>query len=231
MNWLFYVVVGIILICCITGYKVGFLKMTFSAFSIIISILITSILTPIVTGALRNNNQVHDYFYGVVSEFIDKDKEGKKVVTDKEQEEYIKDMSIPSVLKNSLLKDNSVQSYKEKGIEKFEDYLKVTFTDIIINIISYIAVYVIVRIIILIIMKMVDAVSKMPALEKVNKNVGVVVGLVQSLLIIWVMFSIIVICANTGFGRAAVACVKENPFLEFLYDNNVLINLGMLFFK
>ncbi len=231
MNWLFCVVLLIILMCCVAGYKLGFLKMTFSAVSIIISIIITSMLTPVVTKSLRNNKNVYNYFYGIVSEAIDKDDESKKVVTGKQQADYIKNMSTTKSLKSSMLKDSGIDTYKEKGIEKFQDYLKDTFTNLIINIVSYFIVFIVVRLVIYILLRVLDVVGKLPVLEKVNKHVGAIVGLVQSLLIIWVLFAIIVIFSNASFAKSAHKCVKENTFLEILYDNNVLVNLGTMFFK
>ena len=200
MNWLLIVVIAIILICCITGYKVGFLRRTFSALSIVIAIAITSFLNPIAAKYIEENDTIHGFVYGFVSDFIDKDQDGQKVVTGEQQEEYVKNLTLPDKLEKTLLNDSNIQTYKEKGISKFEDYLKATFTDIIIDIFSYLVVYIIVRLIIMLIARAVDAVSKVPGLDKVNESVGVVVGLVQSVLIIWVIFALIAILANTSVG-------------------------------
>lgn len=53
MNWLLLIVAGIIVINALIGRRVGLVKIVFSMFSFIISLILTVWISPVINGMLK----------------------------------------------------------------------------------------------------------------------------------------------------------------------------------
>ena len=60
MNWLLLIVAGIIVINALIGRRVGLVKIVFSMFSFIISLILTVWISPVINGMLKNNEVFYE---------------------------------------------------------------------------------------------------------------------------------------------------------------------------
>ena len=51
---------------------------------------------------------------------------------------------------------------------------------------------------------------------------GLVVGLLEGLLVIWILFFVIALCQGSQWGNQMMQEIQENPLLQWLYQNNIL---------
>ena len=64
-----------------------------------------------------------------------------------------------------------------------------------------------------------------PVIGNFSRLAGVIFGLLEGTLLVWILMYAVTFFAATEFGTGALAQVKENAFLSYLYDNNILMNL------
>lgn len=95
-------------------------------------------------------------------------------------------------------------------------------TSIILNAISFVLAYVIARIIVFIVCLAMDIVAKLPILHQVNEIAGFLIGTVEGLINVWIIFIILNIFYDTSWGSIVLAMVHENSFLFALYENNMI---------
>lgn len=68
-------------------------------------------------------------------------------------------------------------------------------------------------------------ISSIPVIRGVNKLAGLGAGLLEALLLIWIAFIIIVAFEMGGISTYILADIKENRFLEYLFQNNLLADV------
>lgn len=67
-------------------------------------------------------------------------------------------------------------------------------------------------------------IAKLPFLNWLNKFLGLLAGIIESTVVVWVGFAVIS-CMNIPVnGQPLVTLITTNRFLEFLYQHNVLYN-------
>ena len=67
-------------------------------------------------------------------------------------------------------------------------------------------------------------------MKDVNKALGVMAGGIKGLLIVWLAFYLLAVCITNEYARGIYTYVKESPVLLFLYNNNILLQLILMFF-
>lgn len=230
MNWLLYLVVAILGIFTIRGYKKGLIMTTFSILSIIVTVILAALITPILGKAIRENDKVYDVVYQEVSKLgVWDNLDGSQ--TDEEQQKLIDNMLLPKSIKKELKSNNNLEVYRERALISFKEYVIDYITRIIINALVYIVAYILIRLIVAFVIKTFNVISNMPIVSQFNKAGGSLVGLAQGLLCVWVIFVLIPVITGTGIGEQAMLCVSDSFFLEILYDNNLLIKIITIFVK
>lgn len=95
--------------------------------------------------------------------------------------------------------------------------------DMAINSVVYIAVFAVTYIILKIILMATGIIASLPLIRQANKTVGMLFGLLEALVVVWLLFAVITACSNFEWAGHALAMIGDNVFLEFLYDKNVII--------
>ena len=224
MNWLVIVVAFILAAFAFKGRKVGFIKTVFSIFSIGIAIVVSSAVSPYISKALRTNDKFYNYIYDRVEDVVKLkvDKEEKNSVT--EQANAIDKLSLPESIKKKLQENkNNSEVYKALKVDTFKEYVNGYITTLVINAIAFIITYVVVTIILIIICAALNILSKLPIINGLNKTAGLLVGLFEGLLIVWMLCIVLTAFSSTKSAQTIFELVKESQFLSSLYNNNLLL--------
>ena len=101
----------------------------------------------------------------------------------------------------------------------------------IINALAYLISFVVVWTAIRAILLALDVVTLLPVLHGINKLAGGVLGLVIGVILVWIAFLLVTILCNGDLGRQFFALISGNPFLLFLYNQNVIMKIvfGLIF--
>ena len=88
--------------------------------------------------------------------------------------------------------------------------------------ISFAASFVIVLIILKILAAALDFIAKLPILNFINRVLGVLLGMGEATVYIWVLMIIIHVMPNIGICREAAESISRDPFLYALNENNLI---------
>lgn len=224
MNWLVVAVAAVLVVFALKGRKVGFIKTIFSIFSIIIAIVVSSALSPYVSKALRTNDKFYNYINERVEDVINLKVEDKDKTTVSEQAEAISKLSLPDSIKKNLLENkNNSEVYKALHVDTFKEYVNGYITTIAINAIAFIITYVVVTILLFGVCIALNIISKLPIINGLNKTAGLLVGLFEGLLVIWMLCIVLTAFSSTETAQKLFEMIKESQFLSCLYNNNLLI--------
>ena len=68
-------------------------------------------------------------------------------------------------------------------------------------------------------------IAKLPVVKVLDKILGVVMALLEIVVLIWAVYSLIIIVKGGALGRWIIECAKQNPIMRFLYERNYLFIL------
>lgn len=229
MNWLFWVVVVFIAYHVIDGLHRGFIRKAVSAVSLIVTLVLVTYLTPQITNFIQNNTSLHENLQEKCSELFLSGEYNENVKTD--QVLMIENMDLPENIKEMLLENNNTEAYDLLAVSGFHDYVGAYLASMIINALAYLLSFVIIWTAIRAILLALDVVTMLPILHGINKLAGGVLGIVYGVVLVWVAFLLVTILCNGELGRQFFTLISDNPFLLFLYNQNVIMKIifGLMF--
>ena len=68
-------------------------------------------------------------------------------------------------------------------------------------------------------------ISKLPIVHSLDKLLGIVVGILETVLIIWTIYSFNIFRDLGTLGQVIVDCTRDSKILTYLYENNYLAYL------
>ena len=220
MNWLLIVVLAILVVNSLIGMKVGLIKTIFSLCSMIIAVILTIWLSPYVNGFMRGNEKIYEGISTKVEKMLPFSEEE---AASKDQNSLIEGLSLPQSIKDSLIHNNNKESYEALAINSFKDYVSNYLTGVVINAMAFIITFFVVLIILWVACFALDIISKLPLLKQINKTAGLLAGLVQGLVLVWVFFILLTVFSSTELGQKAMQTIGESQILSFIYNNNYLL--------
>lgn len=222
MNWILVAVIVIVAVFGWLGLKKGLIKMVFSLVSTVAALLFAMIFSPVVSGMLKSNEAVVSFIDGKISPLVDFSPEEAAQEEESEQTSLIEALPLPETFKESLLKNNTAETYISMQAQNFEEYVCRQITNVIINAIAFVLTLVVAIIALAVLCYTLNLVAKLPLLRQINAATGLAAGVAEGILLVWVLFVVLTMFAGSEFGRDAMEMIAENPLLDFLYKNNLV---------
>ena len=222
MNWILIAVIAILGLMGFIGFKKGLIKMVFSVASTIIALLVAMLFSPVVAGVMKNNEAIVVFFDEKISAIVDFTSEEAKEETESKQESLIDSLPLPKTFKETILENNTAETYVAMQAKTFEEYVCRQITNVIINAIAFVVTLLLTIIALAVLCFALNLLAKLPVLKQVNATAGLAAGVLEGLLIVWILFVILTMFAGSEFGSKALAQISENPLLDFLYKNNLV---------
>ena len=215
MNFLIDIfLVLFILVLAYYNYKKGLIKFIFKIFSFLIAIVISFVLFKPVSYFIINatliDENINSYVYNIVNSHIASN--NKEDITTNDETS-----SLPSVFANYINKtiENTTTNIQNDITTEVSKNISST----IINILSFIIVYILARLILLFVNFVSDKISELPIIKQFNELGGLLYGILQSFLIIFIVLAIISVLP---FDNIQIAI--NNTFLcVFLYNINPIL--------
>lgn len=217
MNWLLIIVLGIIIINAWIGRKIGFIKIIFSLFSIILALILTAWISPAINGMLKNNQTFYENASQKVEAMLFQEDETETT----DENSMIEGLPLPKSIRESL-KEN-----KAKQEANIKSYITSHVTGIVINSLAFVLTFAIVFIGLWVISFALNIISKLPILNQLNKVGGFLVGGLQGLILVWLLFILLTIFGGTELGKGAFDQIGDSMILSYMYDKNFLLNIVM----
>lgn len=223
-NFLLIAVLATFAFCIIQGYRKGFLRIVVSLIGTILIIAAVVFVSPYVNDLLINKSGAYDSVKSKMMEVFREDNSRLDNTDPVNQQLTIESYSLPDILKNALIKNNTAEVYKQLMVDIFEDYISGYLARLIIKAFSFVGIYFALRIILWLALKSVDIISKIPAIKGFNRFLGLLVGIANALLIVWIFFFVIVMFLGNDTGAALMEEVYKSRILTFLFNENILMN-------
>lgn len=225
MNWLFAVVVVILLGFAYKGHKRGFIRTILSICAIVVALVMTVIISPIVSQTLCNNEQLVSNIAKEVGGALQI--EERLSSGSENQEAIIDSLPLPKTIRTQLQNNNTQNNYQTILAQNLSDYICRYIAIMVLNAISFVLVFIIIRIILRILIQAFDIVSKLPIINDVNELAGMLLGLLEGIILLWVGCIILTMFSGSALGQEMYQCINENSILAFIYNNNLIMKLLM----
>lgn len=225
MNWLLAVVIVILAGFALKGRQVGFIKTVFAIFSIVIALVVSIGVSPYISKTLQNNEKFYNYVNDKISDGLHLQEKYDKNTEESKETEAIEALTLPSSIKNELIENNNTEVYKALAIKSFNGYVSGYLTVIAINALAFLVTYMVIQIVLFVLSRVLDIISKLPILNGLNKTAGLIVGLFQGLVVIWLLCIVLTAFSTSKFGQELFKLINESDILSSIYNNNLLLKV------
>ncbi len=211
------IILAIFAICILMGYKRGLTGSILKIVSFIIAVVIAFILFKPVSNIVINNTNWDENLEQAIRQMAVENNE--KPSTENQSESK----GMPDVIMNYIN-----EAVEKAGEDAKEAIIDSTAHDVAITIINgavIVSLFIISRIILFLIRGLLNLLTELPIIKQFDKLGGIIYGLLQSLVIIYIILAIVSfispMIAETGFIKA----VQESYVGSMLYNNNLLLKL------
>ena len=144
-------------------------------------------------------------------------------MTAADKRKFIESLPIPQYLQEQMETFNNSEGYRKLGADDFASYIVNYFASLILNVAAYIVTLLIAWGLIRLVIGAAGIFSRLPIIRTANHALGLGAGILQGLLIVWMLMMVLSFFAATPAGQNLMAQVYDNPFLELLYNTNPLM--------
>lgn len=225
MNWLVVLLLAIPVLYFFNGIQRGMVRTAFAVFSLIITLILGSILTPFVSSFFKNETPVYEKIQEKCAQSLSETLEMKldEQIEREDQNQFINELPLPEELKEILIKNNNVEGYNRLLAETFAEYLSHSIAQMTVGVISLTITFIVISILMNILCGVLDGIFSLPVLSFVNRVGGAALGILQGIFTIWIIFLVITLFWDTSWAKEATAMISENSVTEYLYQNNILL--------
>lgn len=254
MSWILLCTLVILVICGYAGYRKGIINIVVSIAALLIAIFATAFFSPIAADTIKKNTKIYDnicdYMYRVVSDnetmndaINDTVDENADVQINEGQiEQYEQTINDYLDKINGVINLPDEYSQKLSGIgsnEYFKEILSgdstvknivvrafaIRVSDLIFQTTIYILLFIIIYIALRIVVFATGIIAHLPVIHGANKLLGLGFGIVEGLILIWILYIIITAMSGSEFATTALIDINSNSFLKLIYDNNMIMKL------
>ena len=227
MNYIWDGVLILAIVICI-GFSVnrGFIKASKSILAIILTAVLLSSLQPLVFQMVQGT-AISEKVRGAVSDNISQAYKKKQLpedtdTTDKDNTEIILDtLAFPSFMKSSIQSTISgMTEIKNNVMEVVTD----SVTYMILSFISIVLVFLLVRVFVFLILKLLEGLFELPGLNTINRVLGGVIGVINSLLIVYIVCGAVSLFTPVDKLAIVEETVNNTYILKYFYENNLLMS-------
>lgn len=119
MSWLFWVLLVLVLIFAIQGFRKGLIRTAFAMFFFVLVIFITTWVTPYISQYIRTHtkweNRIEQKCENVITQTIG-NQEGLSLNA---QLAFIEELPLPQTVKDEMIENNNNEIYSQLAIASF----------------------------------------------------------------------------------------------------------------
>ena len=205
------VILAIIIICVIMGYIKGLTGVLIKIISFILSIIIAFILFIPVSNLVINKTQIDETIAQSVREVILGNSDSQKV-----------EENMPSTITEYI--QGQAENVADSAKESVADATAVGVSETIVKAAVWIILFIVARILLILLKFVTSLIAKLPVIKQCDKIGGVVYGLLEGLVIVYILLAIISLVSPMMNGT--LANMIDNSYLgSAMYNNNILLKI------
>lgn len=214
------IIIAVIALCTFLGYKKGLIKLAVGILGFFLAIIIALVLYTPISNFIINNTNVKDNIKNAISDTV------KSYVIKEENAEGEEKQQESKVMVTYI--DGIVAKQKEMIVTGEKELIDTVSDNVAVNIIRIgvaLAVFIISKLILIFINVFADLIGKLPIIKQFNKAGGTIYGVIQGILIVYIVFAIISLIApmlnNTDF----LEQINNSLIGNMVYNNNIILKL------
>lgn len=234
MNWLLIVILIVLLLSAVIGFHRGLVRTALSMVFLILVMILSGWISPYISDALEKYTPIEETIQSACTDMLEETfnnqvqaETGDSVQV---QENVLSALGLPSDLLDGMALDENIQNVQQQQTELLAESVADDLTGLAMDGIVFVVSFLLAWIIVRILMCVLDAFAELPVIGFFNRIGGGLVGILRGLLWVWIFFIVLTIFVGTGWGRICMQAVREDAFLQFLYDNNLILKLVLYFF-
>lgn len=208
------VLILILLLCVLNGYRRGLAGCIIKIVSFFIAAIIAVILFKPASLIIINNTQIDENIQTSIVEIFEKESDEK---TQNEENEN----SSPILQYISEEIENATADKKKEIVNETAKKISVN----IINVLSFIIVFVLARFVLIFVKALSDLITKLPLIKQCDKIGGVLYGIIQALVIIFIGLALITFISTIIGQNALLDLINQSYIGSKLCSNNILLQL------
>lgn len=235
-NILTLIVVLIILFYAFGGVRKGFIKTLLSMAFFIMAAVLVYFANPYVSSFLKEHTPIYwaveekcqEIF--TVENLLGENFSSQEAAAEPdriEQTKIIESLPLPDILKEQLTENNNDAGYVRLAVSNFEEYIAGFMANLILTVLSYVVTFLLAILALKLLMLTLDVITELPVLKSVNQILGFLVGGIQGVCVVWVLFLVITILGSTDMGSKLLVMIGESSLLSFFYDTNIFLKVLM----
>lgn len=205
------IILAILILSIIMGYRKGLIGVVFSLCAFIIAIIITWILYNPITNLVINNTEIDDNIKNTIIENgvieIDKDKE--------ENEENVINAYIQKYITGTIAETSNDIVEQSAGI----------VAEKVVAIGVAIVLFIVVRIALILVKFIVEGIANLPIIKQFNKVGGTAYGVLRGLLIIYFILAVMFFIISVNNTGTLANAINTSIVSKVLYSNNIILNI------
>lgn len=220
-----FLVIGTIVIlalAAINGYAKGFLRIVLSAVAVIVAAVIASVLTGPICEVVYDTSLYQNVVESAGSYMEENLELGVTNVSEIVSQNVLDNLQLPSSITNELNEQLSDNADLLTTTDEVIEFLTEQFARLIVKNGVFLAAFVLAFIALQIVIFLADFVAKLPGLSAVNRGFGLLLGLLEGVVLLWVCCLVITIISGTQTGSELMQAINQNAFLDFIYSHNPL---------
>lgn len=209
------IILGLILLCVFFGYKKGLTKCVIKILSFVIAIIIAVVLFKPISNFVINNTEIDDNIKNSIVEIVSDDVSE----TGKVKEDSNLPKSIVKHINESI--ETSVNETKQTVVNTVAEQISKTA----VNVGVAITLFIVARIALIFVSALSSIITDLPIIKQFDKAGGIIYGLVEALIIIFIVFAIISLISPMIESSGLIAAINKSIIGSVFYNNNLLMNI------
>lgn len=202
------VILAIFIICIIIGYVRGLTGSLIKILSFVLSIVIAFILFVPVSNLIINNTQIDDNLEQSIREMI---------IGNNEEEQ-----KMPEAITDYI--QQQVESASDSAKEAIADSTAREVSLTIVKAGTWIVLFIVARILLIFLRFITALIAKLPVIKQFDKLGGIIYGVIEGLIIIYVLLAIISFVSPMTNG-ALTNAIEQSYVGSMMYNNNLLLEI------
>ena len=206
------ILILIMVLSILIGYKRGLIKVAINFLAIIVSIIIALILyRPVANFVISNTEADENISNSIYEKIKDVDFEN---ISDEEKE------------KNEILKFS--ENYIKTGLEKSKDnvgrYVADSISITIIEGLSFIGLLIVIRIAFIALRIVSNFIENIPIIKQFNKSGGIIYGIIEGFFIINLILAALYILNPMISNGEIEKNIEKSKITKIVYENNIIVS-------